>query len=128
MNLRRGLGRLTAIVWAFGAGLLFVWSDEVLEPPFADVCEDEVDPPYRECLTEEALRLAESESLTDQLLGRLRGEWDAVDASRNVRRMATERWRGAAVALARRQALWAGLTWGGYVLLVWVASGFRRES
>ncbi len=126
MNLRRGFWRLSAIVWAFGAGLLFVWSDEVLQSPVARVCVAEVDPPYAECFTEEARRLAEA-GLAEQLVGRLRGEWAEVDTTRDVRRIATARYRSVALALVRRQLIWAGGVWGAYYLLVWIGSGFRRR-
>ena len=125
MNLRRGFWRLSAIVWSFGAGLLFVWSDEVLQSPLAQVCTDDVDPPYAECLTEEARRLAEDAGLAEQLVGRLRGEWERVDTARNVRRVETVRYRTAAVSLLRRQAIWAAGVWGAYYLLVWIGGGFR---
>ena len=125
MNLRRGFWRLSAIVWAFGAGLLFVWSHEVLQPPLAQVCAADVDPPYVECLTDAARRLAEDAGLAEQLVGRLRGEWERVDTTRSVRRLMTARYRAAAVALLRRQAIWAAGVWGVYYLLVWIGGGFR---
>ena len=126
MNLRRGFWRLSAIVWAFGAGLLFVWSDEVLQSPLAPVCVEEIDPPYDECLTEASRRLADA-GLAEQLVGRLRGEWAQVDTSRSVRRLAPERYRSAGLSLLRRQAIWAAGVWGAYYLLVWIGSGFRRR-
>ena len=120
MNLRRGLWRLSAIVWAFGAGLLFVWSDEVLRNPLEEVCRPEVEPPYLECLTEASRQLSESGSLTEQLLGRLRGEWKEIDPERSARRVSTLRYRDAVWSLARRQLIWAAAVWGGYYLLVWI--------
>ena len=127
MNLRRGFWRLSAIVWAFGAGLLFVWSDEVLRNPIEQVCRAEVEPPYLECLTEASRELAESGSLTEQLLGRLRGEWKEIDPERSIRRMQTLRYRDAAWSLVRRQLFWAVGVWGAYYLFVWIGSGFRAR-
>jgi hypothetical protein len=127
MNLRRGFWRLSAIVWAFGAGLLFVWSDEVLRNPFEQVCRVEVEPPYDECLSEQSRRLSESGSITEQLLGRLRGEWREIDPARSARRWVTVRYRTASWNLARRQAIWAAGVWGAYYLLVWIGSGFRAR-
>ncbi len=124
MNLRRGFWRVTAIVWAFGAGLLCAWSDEVLEDPFENVCRADIAPPYPECLTGEARRLAESESVTEQILGRLQGTYGAIDESKRMPRMRTARYRETVPTLLRREALWAGGVWGLYYLLVWVGSGF----
>lgn len=127
MNLRRGFQRLTAIVWAFGAGLLFVWSDEVLRNPLANVCTAKVSPPYPECFTEEARRLFESQSLAEQLVGRLRSAWGQIDESKTVRRLSTERYRTTVGSLVRRQLLWGATAWGAYYLLLWVASGFQSS-
>jgi hypothetical protein len=115
---------VTAIVWAFGAGLLCAWSDEVLESPFENVCRAEVAPPYPECLTDEARRLEESESLTERVLGRLQGTYGAIDESKRIRRMHTARYRETSSTLLRREAFWAGGVWGLYYLLAWVGSGF----
>jgi hypothetical protein len=124
VNLRRGFWRVTAIVWAFGAGLLCAWSSEVLEDPFENVCRAEVAPPYPECLTEEARRLAESESLAEQLLGRIQGTYGAIDPTKSIPRMQTARYRETLRTLARREAIWAAGAWGLYYLLAWVGSGF----
>lgn len=125
MNLRRGLWRTGAVVWAFGAGLLFVWSEEVLRSPLAEVCTEEIDPPYAECLTEEARRLEDEGGLAEQLVARLRGQWKQVDTARQVRRATTARYREELATLVRRQALWALAVWGSYYLLVWIGRGFR---
>ena len=124
MNLRRGFWRVTAIVWAFGAGLLCAWSDEVLEDPFANVCTADVSPPYPECLTDEARRLEESLSLTDQILGRLQGTYGAIDTSKRTPRKDTARYRETVTTLLRREALWGAAVWGLYYLLAWAGSGF----
>lgn len=126
MNLRRGFFRLFSVIWAFGAGLVFAWSNELLQPPFDPVCRTEIDPPYRECLTEEARGLRDSESFTEQLMGRFRGEWELVDPTRAVSRWQTARYREAARTVAWRQTLWFGATWGSYALVIWIVSGFRR--
>jgi hypothetical protein len=128
VDLRRGFWRVTAIVWAFGAGLLFVWSDEVLESPFENVCRVEVSPPYPECLTEEARRLADSESLTEQILGRIQGTYGAIDETKPIARKDTTRYRETVVTLLRREGLWAAGAWGLYYLLAWVGSGFGPRS
>jgi hypothetical protein len=124
-NLRRGFWRLVALFWAAGAVALVWWSDEVRRWPLADVCVVELDPPYRECFTDEARELAGSESLSERLLGRFRSGWEGIDPERVVPRWQTERYRAALRSLAARQAGWALLCWGPFYLLVWAFSGFR---
>ena len=102
-----------------------MWSDELLQPPLAQVCVAEIDPPHAECLTDGARRLAEDAGLAERLVGRLRGEWERVDTTRSVRRVTTARYRLEAVKLLRRQAIWGAGVWGVYYLLVWIGSGFR---
>lgn len=124
MNLRRGFWRLAALVWAFGAGLLFAWHADVLQDPFADVCEPDVDPPYAECLTDEARRLAEEGGLLDQLMSRVSGSWASIDPERTVSRLSTERYRTSLEQLAWRQLYWFVAIWGVHYLFVWVGRGF----
>jgi hypothetical protein len=126
-NLRRGFARLVAVLWACGALGLLWWSGDVLRWPLEDVCRKGVEPPHRECFTEEALALAESERFTERLLGRFRQGWEGIDAERHVPRWRTERYQRDVVALARRQLIWAALAWGPFALLAWAFAGFRGE-
>ncbi len=125
INFRRGVLRLCLVLWAFGAGLLFVWSSEVLHWPGALVCSKQIQPPYRECLTDTARAFADSERWSDRILRLFSEDDTAIDASRSVRRYQTARWRGAARTLLVRQLLWAAAILGGYLLFHWIAEGFR---
>ena len=117
--------RLTSVVWAIGAAAFIAWSDEPLLAPRENVCTPEIEPPYAECLTEEARRLAEEGGFTDELVARVQGTWGEIDPSRQVPRFRTDRYLAAARELAVRETWWALATWGAFLVLHWILSGFR---
>ena len=87
-------------------GLLW-WSDEARQSPLANVCTEEIEPAYPECLTTEARRLAEAPKLQQLLTRFSSSSRQRVDTTKSVPRWQTERHREALRELAVRQAAWA---------------------
>ncbi len=131
MAIRRGLWRLTFVLWVLGSLALLVLPAEPIFSPNENVCVDRPGPPYPECYSEEARELerliADSDDPVDEALAMVNENYRKIDTSTVVERYETERYHSAIRFLAGLEAAWLAFVWGAFYLVVWIASGLHQQ-